>query len=144
MISGKYTPQYTWLEQELPKVHRSETPWLIVLLHSPWYNSNNYHYMEGESMRVMFEPWFVQHKVDLVFSGHVHSYERSVSFSSFKQIKNLNKQHNNNFCLLSRQKRVSNVRYNITNGLSTPVEDASAPVYITIGDGGNIEGLANK
>lgn len=42
------------------------------------------------------------------------------------------------------QERVSNVRYNIINGLSTPVRDASAPVYITIGDGGNVEGIANK
>uniref|UniRef100_A0A5B7A0D6 Purple acid phosphatase n=1 Tax=Davidia involucrata TaxID=16924 RepID=A0A5B7A0D6_DAVIN len=56
---GKYTPQYKWLEDELPKVNRSETPWLIVLMHSPWYNSYNYHYMEGETMRVMYEPWFV-------------------------------------------------------------------------------------
>lgn len=39
---------------------------------------------------------------------------------------------------------MSNIRYNITNGLSTPVEDASAPVYVTIGDGGNIEGLAPR
>ncbi|KAM7516180.1 hypothetical protein LguiA_005763 [Lonicera macranthoides] len=114
---GKYTPQYSWLEEELLKVNRSKTPWLIVVLHCPWYNSNNYHYMEGESMRVEFEPWFVQHKVDLVLSGHVHSYERS--------------------------ERVSNVRYNITNGESMPVRDPRAPVYITIGDGGNIEGLAN-
>lgn len=77
--SGKYTPQYKWLEAELPRVNRSETPWLIVLMHSPWYNSYNYHYMEGETMRVMFEPWFVKYKVDLVFAGHVHAYERSVS-----------------------------------------------------------------
>ncbi|VVA30449.1 PREDICTED: purple acid [Prunus dulcis] len=116
---GKYTPQYQWLEQELPKVNRSETPWLIVLLHSPWYNSYNYHYMEGESMRVMFESWFVQHKVDVVFAGHVHAYERS--------------------------ERVSNIAYNIENGKCSPVvKDQSAPVYITIGDGGNIEGLATN
>lgn len=115
---GKYTPQYKWLEEELPKVNRSETPWLIVLVHSPWYNSYNYHYMEGESMRVMYEPWFIEHKVDIVFAGHVHAYERS--------------------------KRVSNVEYNIVNGECRPVEDQSAPVYITIGDGGNLEGLATN
>ena len=48
-------------------------------MHSPWYNSYNYHYMEGESMRVMYEPWFVKYKVDVVYAGHVHAYERSVS-----------------------------------------------------------------
>ncbi|WOL08022.1 purple acid phosphatase 2 [Canna indica] len=115
---GMYTPQYSWLEEELPKVNRSETPWLIVLVHSPWYNSYKYHYMEGETMRVMFESWLVQNKVDVVFSGHVHAYERS--------------------------HRVSNIAYNIVNGKCQPVYDESAPVYITIGDGGNIEGLANE
>jgi len=76
---GKYSPQYKWLEAEFPKINRSETPWLIVLMHAPWYNSYNYHYMEGETMRVMYEPWFVKYKVDLVFAGHVHAYERTVS-----------------------------------------------------------------
>ncbi|GJW77288.1 purple acid phosphatase 2-like protein [Tanacetum coccineum] len=113
---GKYTPQYNWLEKELPKVDRSETPWLIVMAHTPLYNSYIYHYMEGESMRVQFEPWFVKYKVDVVFSGHVHAYERS--------------------------ERVSNIDYNIVNGKCSPVPDESAPIYITIGDGGNIEGLA--
>lgn len=77
-LSATYTPQYEWLQNEFTKVKRDETPWLIVMLHSPWYNSYQYHYMEGESMRVMFESWFVQNKVDLVLSGHVHAYERSV------------------------------------------------------------------
>ena len=30
-------------------------------------------------MRVQFEAWFVNAKVDIVFSGHVHAYERTVS-----------------------------------------------------------------
>lgn len=30
-------------------------------------------------MRVTFEPWLVEHKVDVVLAGHVHSYERTVS-----------------------------------------------------------------
>ncbi|TYI27862.1 hypothetical protein ES332_A05G204800v1 [Gossypium tomentosum] len=115
---GTSTPQYKWLERELPKVNRTETPWLIVLMHSPFYNSYVHHYMEGESMRVSFEPWFVEYKVDVVFAGHVHAYERS--------------------------ERISNIAYNIVNGLCTPIKDPSAPVYLTIGDGGNLEGLVKE
>ncbi|KAE9586737.1 hypothetical protein Lal_00004477 [Lupinus albus] len=112
---GKYTPQYKWLEKELPKVNRTETPWLIILMHSPIYSSYVHHYMEGEAFRVMYEKWFVEYKVDAVFSGHVHAYERS--------------------------ERVSNIAYNIVNGMCRPIDDQSAPVYITVGDGGNLEGL---
>ncbi|KAK1413983.1 hypothetical protein QVD17_29720 [Tagetes erecta] len=114
----KYTPQYIWLEAELKKVDRKKTPWLIVIMHTPIYNSNSAHYMEGESMRVVFESWFVKYKVDLIFAGHVHAYERSY--------------------------RISNIHYNITGGISYPVPDKSAPVYITVGDGGNQEGLASR
>ncbi|KAG6774671.1 hypothetical protein POTOM_022033 [Populus tomentosa] len=118
IVLRKYTPQYKWLEKELPKVNRTETPWLIVLMHCPMYNSYAHHYMEGETMRVMYEPWFVEFKVDVVFAGHVHAYERS--------------------------ERISNVAYNIVNGLCTPIRDQSAPIYITIGDGGNLEGLVTS
>ncbi|KAJ7569037.1 hypothetical protein O6H91_01G058800 [Diphasiastrum complanatum] len=113
---AKYTPQWVWLQAELAKVDRTVTPWLIVLMHCPLYNSNTYHYMEGETFRVEFESWFVNAKVDIIFAGHVHAYERT--------------------------HRISNVMYNIINKDCTPVPDDSAPVYITIGDGGNIEGIA--
>ncbi|KAK1427284.1 hypothetical protein QVD17_15967 [Tagetes erecta] len=112
---GMYTPQYKWLMNELPKVNRSETPWLIVIMHCPLYSTYVHHYMEGETMRVMYEQYFVKYKVDVVFSGHVHAYERT--------------------------ERISNVAYNIENGLCTPRNDEYAPVYITVGDGGNQEGL---
>ena len=36
------------------------------------------------------------------------------------------------------------MKYNITDGLATPVKDSSAPIYVTIGDGGNVEGLADR
>ncbi|KAI5078548.1 hypothetical protein GOP47_0006219 [Adiantum capillus-veneris] len=113
---GTYTPQYRWLKQELSAVDRTKTPWLIILMHAPLYNSNEHHYMEGETMRVQFESWFTDAKVDIVFAGHVHAYERTY--------------------------RISNVAYDIVNGQCTPVRNESAPVYITIGDGGNSEGLA--
>ncbi|KAG5622195.1 hypothetical protein H5410_007413 [Solanum commersonii] len=74
--------------------------------------------MEGETMRVMYEPWFVQYKVDMVFAGHVHACEIT--------------------------ERISNVAYNVVNGECSPIKDQSAPIYVTIGDGGNLEGLATN
>ncbi|KAG0521966.1 hypothetical protein BDA96_08G207500 [Sorghum bicolor] len=44
---GKYTPQYKWVEAELKRVDREVTPWLFISTHVPWYNSNNFHYVEG-------------------------------------------------------------------------------------------------
>jgi len=70
-----------WFQEELKRVDREKTPWLIVLMHIPLYNSNGAHYMEGESMRSVFESWFIKYKVDVIFAGHVHAYERSVCFS---------------------------------------------------------------
>ena len=81
-ISVKYTPQWHWLREELGRVDREKTPWLIVLMHVPIYNSNEAHFQEGESMQSVFESWFVKYRVDVVFAGHVHAYERSV-FCSF-------------------------------------------------------------
>lgn len=80
LLPVKYAPQWHWLKEELRQVDREKTPWLIVLMHAPIYNSNMAHYMEGEAMRSVFESWFVHYKVDLVFAGHVHAYERSVCF----------------------------------------------------------------
>ncbi|XP_039132006.1 LOW QUALITY PROTEIN: phosphoenolpyruvate phosphatase-like [Dioscorea cayenensis subsp. rotundata] len=114
----KYTPQWLWLYNELKRVDREKTPWLIIIMHAPIYNSNEAHYMEGESIRAVFESWFVHYKVDLVFAGHVHAYERSY--------------------------RISNIKYNVTSGARYPLPDKSAPVYITVGDGGNQEGLAGR
>jgi acid phosphatase type 7 len=36
--------------------------------------------MEGETMRVQMEKFLVDASVDIVFAGHVHAYERTVSF----------------------------------------------------------------
>eukprot|EP01018_Ginkgo_biloba_P012847 Gb_30479 [translate_table: standard] len=37
---GTDSDQYKWLRGELSGVDRSRIPWLIVLLHAPWYNTN--------------------------------------------------------------------------------------------------------
>ncbi|KAH0971615.1 hypothetical protein GBA52_023771 [Prunus armeniaca] len=97
--------QYRWLQADLAKIDRKKTPWLVVLLHAPWYNTNTAHQGEGESMRQAMEELLYNARVDVVFAGHVHAYER------FTRI------YNNE-------------------------ADPCGPVYMTIGDGGNREGLA--
>ncbi|MQL71316.1 hypothetical protein Taro_003613 [Colocasia esculenta] len=94
--------QYAWLKKDLCQVDRQSTPWLVASWHPPWYNSYSSHYQEFECMRQEMEELLYQHGVDIVFSGHVHAYERM------------------------------NRVYNYTL-------DPCGPVYITVGDGGNIE-----
>ncbi|XP_042484370.1 purple acid phosphatase 22-like [Macadamia integrifolia] len=111
IMLGSYTEfeagsdQYKWLEADLAKVDRWRTPWLVVLLHAPWYNTNTAHQGEGESMRNAMEALLYQARVDVVFAGHVHAYERFA-----RVYKNTAKQ--------------------------------CGPMHVTIGDGGNREGLA--
>ncbi|XP_077243590.1 purple acid phosphatase 18-like isoform X1 [Tasmannia lanceolata] len=103
----EYSDQYSWLKADLSKVNRQRTPWLLVLFHVPWYNSNKAHQGEGNNMMAAMEPLLYEASVDIVLAGHVHAYERS--------------------------KRVNNGKV-----------DPCGPVHITIGDGGNREGLAQS
>ncbi|CAN6339665.1 unnamed protein product [Urochloa humidicola] len=111
VMLGSYAPfgegseQHRWLQMDLARFDRRRTPWLIVLLHAPWYNTNQAHQGEGERMRVAMERLLYDARVDVVFAGHVHAYER------FTRI------YDNE-------------------------ADSRGPMYITIGDGGNREGLA--
>ena len=69
--------QYNWLVSDLKSVDRSITPWVVSVMHCPWYNSNTAHYGEWQTvtMRENMESIFYEYHVNLVFSGHVHAYE---------------------------------------------------------------------
>ena len=71
--------QYKWVQAALAEVDRTVTPWIIVVYHSPYYNSNKDHQNEEQEilMRSAMEPLFVDGKVNLILSGHVHAYERT-------------------------------------------------------------------
>jgi len=78
-VTNSTSPQYLWLEAELAGVDRSVTPWVIVMMHCPWYSSNKAHYEEWQTveMKNNMEAMFHQYDVNIVFSGHVHAIERS-------------------------------------------------------------------
>ncbi|CAI0423585.1 unnamed protein product [Linum tenue] len=71
--------QYKWLVADLDAIDRKATPWVIVSVHMPWYNTNYEHQGDGEGMRLAMEELLYRARVDVVFAGHVHAYERFVS-----------------------------------------------------------------
>ncbi|XP_019196501.1 PREDICTED: purple acid phosphatase 18 [Ipomoea nil] len=104
---GEQSDQYRWAKANFLKVDRKKTPWLVVIFHVPWYSSNKAHQGEGNAMKEAMEPLLYGAHVDIVFTGHVHAYERSKHVYKGKI-------------------------------------DHCGPIHITIGDGGNREGLATR
>lgn len=68
--------QRDWLVHDLEGVRDDQ--WIVVMMHVPFYTSNDAHPGEAELMRREFEPLFFAFGVHFVLTGHVHAYERSV------------------------------------------------------------------
>ena len=68
-----------WLVEDLGRVDRGTTPWVVVMMHGPWYNSNKAHHEEWQTvdMKANMETLLYENGVNMVFSGHVHAVERS-------------------------------------------------------------------
>lgn len=84
---GPQSEQVAWLRADLAAVDRVRTPWLVVGMHAPWYNSNIAHQQEMEDMRTSMEAMLFSYGVDVVFSGHVHAYERSARMFNYRRNK---------------------------------------------------------
>jgi predicted phosphodiesterase len=64
--------QMTWLEQQLAS---NTASWLIVYFHISMYTSRGEDALQT-GLRERLEPLFQRYGVDIVFTGHNHSYER--------------------------------------------------------------------
>jgi 3',5'-cyclic AMP phosphodiesterase CpdA len=62
-----------WLKKDLAAAQSSQ--WRFVIFHHPGFNSSKAHFKD-QWMRLL-APVFEQGKVDIVFAGHVHNYQRS-------------------------------------------------------------------
>ena len=71
--------QRHFIETELQRVNRNVTPWVIVVIHTPLYNTFGLHLNDPQILAAKehLEPLFVQYRVNIVFSGHIHAYSRS-------------------------------------------------------------------
>jgi 3',5'-cyclic AMP phosphodiesterase CpdA/Flp pilus assembly protein TadD len=72
--------QIAWLEQDLAA---SDATWRFVNLHHPLFSaSRDYHEPERLVRKNLLHPIFERHRVDMVFSGHDHNYERTLPIGS--------------------------------------------------------------
>jgi predicted phosphodiesterase len=73
-LDSNYMPQeqLDWLKKELSA---SGSDWKVAFFHHPLYSSGEKH-GSNTALREQIEPLFVEHGVDVVFTGHEHFYER--------------------------------------------------------------------
>jgi hypothetical protein len=72
-LYGPLQPLTKWVEADLAAIDYARTPWIVVSLHAPWYNSNKDHQLDGEPARLGLEEIFIKAGVSAIFSGHVHA-----------------------------------------------------------------------
>eukprot|EP01127_Copromyxa_protea_P009627 TRINITY_DN2284_c0_g1_i1.p2 TRINITY_DN2284_c0_g1~~TRINITY_DN2284_c0_g1_i1.p2 ORF type:complete len:405 (-),score=83.85 TRINITY_DN2284_c0_g1_i1:24-1238(-) len=68
--------QTAWLEKDLAAVNRTKTPWVILYGHRPFYCTGPEECVYNRLMLAEAVKIINKYKVDLVFSGHRHNYER--------------------------------------------------------------------
>jgi hypothetical protein len=68
-----YDTQVAWLDQDLAKTDKA---WKIVYLHRPPYSSGEHG--SDTNLQTKLTPVLTKHKVQVVFAGHDHDYERMI------------------------------------------------------------------
>ena len=81
-------PAYLFLLNDLKNVNKKETPWIIVNIHRPLYESEEYSGDNEVSRHLveLLEPTLYKYGVDMVLAGHFHSYERTCAVYNYQCI----------------------------------------------------------
>lgn len=76
---GEGSRQHKWLKNDLKRVDRTVTPWVIVESHRPLYEGEAIFAQNtvGVAMRMEFEDLLYDYRVDVVLAGHYHAYHRT-------------------------------------------------------------------
>ena len=71
--------QYEWLKEELASIDRERTPWVLLTMHPPIYNTFALHHHDPQifAAREHLEPLMIEHHVNIIFTGHIHAYQRT-------------------------------------------------------------------
>jgi len=72
--------QHNWMQNDLVAARAAGIDWLMVANHRPFYSSDASEYdshSPGCRLLKCLEDLFVQYKVDVVLTGHMHCYERT-------------------------------------------------------------------
>lgn len=76
--------QAKFLDEDLAKVDRSKTPWIFAVFHRAAYTCGSKHQSDSVAPRSTWQPLFDKYAVDVVFTGHVHNYQRSLPIRGFQ------------------------------------------------------------
>ncbi|MBS1654289.1 MAG: metallophosphoesterase family protein [Bacteroidetes bacterium] len=120
-----------WVRKDLAAA--SESTWKFVIFHHPGFSSSREHF-EQQQMRLL-APLFDSAKVDVVFNGHVHNYQRSYPMNFMPDKKGT---------LLVGGKDNKTIRGRVVNGKWTLDKNfdgktntkANGVIYIVTGAGG--------
>jgi Icc-related predicted phosphoesterase len=75
--------QAAFMDEDLAKVDRTKTPWVFVVFHRAPYTCGSKHQSDSVAPRTKWQPLFDKYSVDVVFTGHVHNYQRSKPIRGF-------------------------------------------------------------
>ena len=129
-------PMYSWCESDL---QNTSADWVVALWHHPAYSKGS-HDSDLESgliqMRERFLPLLEMYGVDMVLSGHSHSYERSYFLNGHYE-------HSDSFDIIENTIGLNgggDGRIDGNGAYQNPVCDNKGAVYITAGSSGKISG----